>query len=115
MILLHVKPLLKKEDRGHHLNYKRISLISYIEIYVNELWGGGGGGVKHLYNFFFTPSNIFYKFQSAYRPQHSVAYQLKESHATICESLKKINKDYFCAVFLDMSKTIDSVRHKGLI
>ena len=107
--LANVTPIFKKSDKQLIGNYRPISLLplggkSFEKIIFNNLY-------KHL-----TTHHLITKNQSGFRPGDSTTNQLidlvDEIYQAAFDSKKPLE---VCAVFLDISKAFDKVRHDGLI
>ena len=104
--LANVLPLFKKDDRQLKTNYRPVSLLSFLSKICEKVV------FTHLYSFLGT-IGFFYRFQSGFRPGDSTVMQLVYLVHEIYEALEKGNQ--IRAVFLDISKAIDRVWHRGLL
>ena len=73
--IAYVKPLFKKGDKCYSTNYRPISLLSCIGKVFERIIV-----FKHLYNYFIS-NDLLYKYQCAYRPDHSAVHQLIELYS----------------------------------
>ena len=99
-------PIPKKGDKFSPSNYRPIALLSNVSKIQERI------AFNNLYNHLLT-SNLLYKYQSGFLPQHSTVFQLIDIYHNICQSFD--NQQYSCMVFCDVSKAFDRVWHKGLI
>ena len=103
-----IRPLLKKVGLDNNLlkNYRPISNLSFLSktlerIVADQLCG------------YLSTNNLFAKFQSAYRPNHSTETAILKVHNDIMNALN--NKKDVVLVMLDLSAAFDTLDHSVLI
>ena len=72
-------PLFKKGDKSLAANYRPVSLLSNIGKIQERIV------FKHIYNHF-SSNNLLFKYQSGFRPGHSITFQLIDIFHHICQS-----------------------------
>ena len=93
---------LQKNSRADKGNYRPISLLPICGKIFEKLI------FDHIYSFLIT-NNIVNKNQSGFRPGDSTINQLLVITTEIYNAFETL--DETCAVFLDISKAFDKVRH----
>ena len=95
-----------KNDKTLASNYRPISLLSNVAKVKERII------FKKIHNYLVS-NNLFYKYQSGFRPGPSTTYQLVDIFHHICQLLDA--KQNSCMVFCDISKAFDRVWLKGLL
>ena len=98
--------ILKKDDPSQPSNYRPVTLLNSEDKVFERLV------FKYLYNHLID-NNILTSLQSGFMPGDSTVNQLTYLYNTICQALDQGKG--VRAVFYDISKAFDRVRHVGLI
>ena len=101
-----VSPIHKKNDPSDVSNYRPTSLLSTVSKVLEK------NVHKYLFNFF-RDNNVITAFQSVFVPGDSTVNQLIDIYNTFCKALDEGKE--VRAIFCDISKAFDRVRHKGLL
>ena len=101
-----VCPLYKGGSTSESTNYRPISLLSVISKVLEKLL------YKRLYNFL-QCSNQIYQGQYGFREKHSCENAIQELVGTILKG--KETKRNTAAIFLDLSKAFDTLKHSILL
>ena len=104
--LAKVIPLFKKGDKTSIENYRPISLLPFMSKVLEKIIN------IQLYDYF-QSNHLLYKSQYGFRKHHSTEFASLELVDTIQQQLD-LKLDPF-AVFLDMSKTFDTLDHEILL
>ena len=96
-------PVIKKDSKLDHSNYRPISLLSNIEKILEQLT------YKRLYTFLNNNNIIYYLLSITYSTSHALI--------NITENIRRAldEGNIGCAVFVDLQKTFDTVDHQILI
>ena len=106
--LANVTPIFKKGDKQLIKNYRPISLLRICgKIFEKIIF-------NNLYAYLHT-NNLISKNQSGFRPGDSTTNQLLYLLDEIHQAFDSTESLEVRAVFLDISKAFDKVRHEGLI
>ena len=105
--LANVTPILKKGDKQLIKNYRPISLLPICGKILEKII------FNNLYAYLHT-NNLITKNQSGFRPGDSTTNQLLYLLDEIHQAFDSTTYIALRAVFLDISKAFDKVRHDGL-
>ena len=101
-----LKPIYKKGKKTYPSNYRPISLIPIISKVIEKI-------VHDQTNKFFSENNIFYNFQSGFRPNHSTNLCL--AHLTD-KILKGFDEGLLTGmIHIDLQKAFDIINHEVLL
>ena len=103
--LAKVIPIYKAKAKDVFTNYRPISLLSCISKILERIVH------KRLYSFI-ERHHILYESQYGFRPKRSTIDALSEFASGVLPSLDK--KDFCVAVYLDLSKAFDTIKHELL-
>ena len=100
-----VKPLFKKGNKTEVENYRPISVLCIVSIFLEK-------AVYVQFEEYLSEHNLFYDYQSEFRKGHSTDTCLINLYDYIHSSISE--GDYVGMVLLDLQKAFDTVDHKIL-
>ena len=104
--LAKVKPIFKKGCKTNLSNYRTISLLPILLKVIDKV-------VHEQATKFLNDNNIFYKYQSGFRNNHSTELFLSFLNDKISKGFD--NGMYTGMILVDLKKTFDTINHKILL
>ena len=101
--LVKVKPIFKKGRKTNVLNYRPISLLRILSKVIEKV-------VHEQTTKVLNDNNIFYKYQSSFRSNHSTDLFLSFHNDKIFKSFE--NGMYTGMILIDQQKAFDTINHE---
>ena len=101
--LVKVKPIFKKGRKTNVLNYRTVSLLRILSKVIENV-------VQEQTTKFLNDNNIFYKYQSGFRSNHSTDLFLSFLNDKILKGFE--NGMYTGMILIDLQKAFDTINHK---
>ena len=101
--LVKVKPIFKKGRKTNVLNYRTVSLLRILSKVIENV-------VQEQTTKFLNDNNIFYKYQSGFRSNHSTDLFLPFLNDKILKGFE--NGMYTGMILIDLQKAFDTINHK---